>query len=94
VWDGSGTAQFLDRRDAASIAQPCIDDHQVWSASKGGGHGISLGGLEGANLVAHLFEHLGKQHADHDVVLHHEDAGCCHWFTSPPALPSSTQISM
>ena len=59
-----------------------------------GGHRIGLGGLDCANIVAHRFEHLGKQHADHEVILHHEDAERLLLLAAREALPSFLQSMM
>jgi hypothetical protein len=94
MWDEPGAEYFLDGRNATAFTQPRIDDHQVRIASKSGGHSGSLGGRDCANLMAHLGEHVGNEHADQSVVLHHQDAEGFHRFTSPPVQHSFTRRSI
>src|SRR5271166_4174624 len=56
VRNGPGAEYFLDGGNAASIAQPHIDDHQVRPASYRGSHRIGFGGLDRTDVVAHLLE--------------------------------------
>ncbi len=51
-----------------------IHDHQVRFVSGGGRYRTGFGGLGSAYLMAQLPEHLGKQHGDHGLVLHDQDA--------------------
>lgn len=60
VRDPSSSEYFLDRCDAASIAQPRINYHQIWFVSSGGGHSVSLGCLDCANVVTHRRECVSK----------------------------------
>src|SRR6185437_15700893 len=52
-------------------------------APSGGGHRAGLGCLDCANFVAHRSECVSKQHADQDLVLHHENAERFHRFSLP-----------
>ena len=70
----------VDGGDAASVAQLHVDDHQIRLASRRRGDRVGLGGLDAAHVVAHPFEHLAEQYADHGVVFHHQDAGRFHQF--------------
>src|ERR1700733_519422 len=82
MWNEPSAEYLVDGRDPASIAQSLIDDHQVGPASNSGGHSISLGCLDCANVMAHPGAHVRQQHGDHGVVLHDEDAECFHRLTS------------
>ncbi len=61
VRDKSSKEYFIDGGDATPIGQSYIHDHEVRLASNGSRHHIALGGLDRANVVTHLFEHLGEQ---------------------------------
>lgn len=91
VRNGSGAQYLLDGRDATPVAQMRIHDHQIRPVLQGSRYRIGLGRLDGAYLVAHPCERLGKQHAENGVVLHYEDAERFHRFTSPPVLPQLTR---
>src|SRR5579859_6606712 len=93
VRNGPGAEDLLDGSDATYITQAHVDDHQVRSASTGGGHSIGLSGLDCTNM-AHPCEHFGEQAADHGVVFHHEDAERPHRAAPPSAPPSFIQISI
>jgi hypothetical protein len=75
------------------MTQPRVGDHQVRSVTSGGGHRATLCDLDRSNVVPPLLEYVGKQHANHYVILHQEDSQRVHGFTSPPSLVRFARIS-
>jgi hypothetical protein len=73
-----GTKNLIDGGNAASPAQPRIDNHQVRRAALGGGHGGGFSGGGIANLVTHPAQQFGKQHTDHGIVFDYEHAERLH----------------
>jgi hypothetical protein len=57
----SGPQYRLYGRNAASLPQARIDDHQVRLVLSGGNHSLTLGCRRRADLMAHVCEKLPKQ---------------------------------
>jgi hypothetical protein len=74
VRDISGAVDFSHGLDAAALAQPLVNDHQVRFVPEGCGHRSVFGCRGGAYFMAHFTEHLAEEHGDHRFVLHDQDA--------------------
>jgi hypothetical protein len=89
VRDKPGLEYFLNGKNAASIAQLRIDNHQVWSELSSGRDSAGLGGLDCADDMTHLRKHFAKEQAVQGVVLNQKDAERFHCPTSTAAATSS-----
>src|SRR5579859_3495910 len=72
---------FLHGRDAASVAQAQVDDHQIRLVAARSHDGVGFGGSNAAGM-AHARQNLGEKTADHGIVFHQQDLERCQWL--PP----------
>src|ERR1700733_4025347 len=80
---------LFDRRHSARFAQSDVDDHQIWTPMRSGGHRIGDIALNRADRMAETLERLCEQYADHWVVFHDQSAQRPHRINSPLRRPRS-----